>query len=104
MTFTMLMPEFFAGEPGALCECFKLCPHDARMHAAVERPLSKAAVGPGNDILAPDELGVADDAFAHELRVLDHIGGMADDTRHQDLARRQFDVLPDAPFVLMAWI
>jgi hypothetical protein len=36
--------------------------------------------------------------------VLDEVGGVADDTRHQHLARRQFRGLPDAPLMLVPHI
>jgi hypothetical protein len=34
--------------------------------------------------------------------MLDNVGGVADDAGNEQLAVRQFDVLPDAPFVLVA--
>jgi hypothetical protein len=43
-------------------------------------------------------------AVSDQLRVLDEVGGVADHTRHQHLARRQFCVLPHPPFVLVPHI
>ena len=51
------------------------------MDALVERLLREAAVGAGDDVLAADELGEPHDALGHQLGMLDHVGGVADDAR-----------------------
>jgi len=40
-------------------------------------------------------------AIIDELRMLDKVGGMADDTWHQHVARRQLRLLPHAPLMLV---
>ena len=42
------------------------------------------------------------DPVGDDLRVLDHVGRVADDARQDLLAVRQLDVLPDPPLVLVA--
>ena len=74
------------------------------MHAAVERALGEAAVGPGDDVLAPDQPRQPHDALRHQLGMLDHIGGVADHAGNEHLARRQLRGLPHPPFVLVARI
>ena len=56
---------------------------------------------PAIDILAPDNVGEGFDALRDQLGMLDNVGGVADHARHDDLAGRQLDVLPDCPFVLV---
>ena len=62
---------------------------------------AEAAIGAGNDVLAPHDLGESQDAVGDELGVLDDVGGMADDTGDQDLPVGQLDVLPDSPLMRM---
>ena len=74
------------------------------MNAPIELLLGKAAIGAGDDILAPHEPREAQNAFGYEFGVLHDACAVADDARGQDLAFRQLDVLPDAPFVFVAGI
>ena len=52
----------------------------------------------------PTSLRQPHDALGDQLRMLDDIGGVADDAGNEHLARRQFRALPHAPFVLVARI
>jgi len=52
------------------------------MHAAAE-----TAVGAGDHALAPHQTRVTKNAIGDELRMLDHVAGVTDDARNQDLAR-----------------
>ena len=52
----------------------------------------------------PTSLGEAHDAVGHQLRMLQHVGGVADHAGDEDLAVRQLGVLPDLPFVLVAHV
>ena len=61
-------------------------------------------VPPGNYILATDNRGIAKDAIGDQLRMLDEVGRMTYDTRHQYLAGRHLDLLPGSPFVLMSHV
>ena len=74
------------------------------MDAAEERALGEAAIGAGDDVLAPDQPGEAHDALGHQLGMLDDVGGVADDAGDQHLARRQLDAFPHPPFMLVARI
>jgi len=64
-------------------------------------PAAEAAIRAGNNVLVAGNRGVAQDAVGDELRVFDKVGGMADDARHQHLARRQLCLLPHAPLMLV---
>ena len=65
---------------------------------------TKAAIRAGNDVLAADDRGVAQNAVGNELRVFDKVGGMADDTWHKHLARGQLRLLPHPPLMLVPHI
>jgi hypothetical protein len=65
-------------------------------------PQSQAAVGGRHDPLAPDDVGETLNAGGDELRVLHQCGGMADDSRCQDLVVRELHALPHDVFVLVA--
>ena len=65
-------------------------------------PAAEAAIGAGNDVLTADDCGIPQNAVGNELRVLDKVGSVADDARHQHLAGRQIRLLPDAPLVLVS--
>src|SRR5215510_14060349 len=82
-----LTPQLLAGKPRALGERFELRPHDRGMDATMERALREAAIGPGNDVLAADQLGEPHDPLGNEGRMLDDIGRVADDTWNEHLAR-----------------
>src|SRR5262245_2997792 len=97
-------PQSLAGEARALRERLELCPHDRGVDAPVERALREAAIRSRQYILAADEPRVADDALGDELGMLDHVGGVADDPGHEQLADGQLCVLPHRPLVLVAGI
>src|SRR5712672_2879333 len=94
-----LSPKLLRGEAGAFGEAAQFGPGEVGMDPAAE-----AAIGAGDDVLAADDLGIAQDAVGDELRVLDEVGSVADHTRHQHLARRQFRLLPYPPLVLVPHI
>src|ERR1700724_2806120 len=85
---TGLSPQLLRGEAAAFGEAAQFGPGEVGMDPAAE-----AAIGAGDDVLAADDLGIAQDAVGDELRVLDQVGGVADHTRHQHLARRPFSLL-----------
>ena len=64
-------------------------------------PAAEAAIGAGNDVLTADDCGIPQNAVGNELRVLDKVGGMADDARHQHFADQQLRLLPHAPLMLV---
>src|SRR6185312_7205861 len=65
-----LGPELPARKPGSFAQRFQLRPHHRRMHAAIERPLRKAAIGAGDHVLAADNTRQARNALGHQLRML----------------------------------
>ena len=44
-----------------------------------------AAVGAADDVFSADEFSEGDDSIGYQFRMLDEIGGLADNTRNQDL-------------------
>ena len=48
----------------------------------------KPAVGSGDDVLAADDLGEPHDPLGDQFGVLHQVGGVTDDARNEDLARR----------------
>jgi hypothetical protein len=74
------------------------------MHATVKGALGEAAVGAGDHVLAPQQVGKPRDAFGDQLRMLDDVGGVADDPGNEHFAVRQLGVLPHLPLVLVARI
>src|SRR5436190_16752041 len=90
-------PELAAGERGALGEGFELGPGDLRVD-----PTAETAIGRGDDALAADDVGEAQDPVGNQLGVLDDVGGVADDSRQEDLVVGQLDALPDPPLMLVA--
>ena len=65
-------------------------------------PPAETAVGRGDDPLPADQVREAKNALGDELGVLDDIGGVADHAGQNHPAVRQFDVLPELPFVFVA--
>src|SRR5216683_120643 len=72
------IPQLSAREPRALDQRLQLGPHDRGMNAAIEGALREAAIGARHHVLAPQHIGEAQDALRDKLRVLDHIGDVAD--------------------------
>ena len=62
---------------------------------------AQAAVGAGDDVFTADDFGKRDDAIGHQFWVLDEIGGVADNTRNQDLPGGEFHVAPDFEFMFV---
>ncbi len=67
-------------------------------------PRSDAAIGAALDILHADQIGELDQPFGDQFGMLHQIGGVTDDAGNQDLAVRQLQVFPDAPFMAVAHI
>src|SRR5437773_3661178 len=65
------------------------------------QPAAEAAVGAGDDILATDQIGKTLNALRYQLRMFDDVGGMTDHARDEDLAFREFYLLPHAPLVFV---
>ncbi len=65
---------------------------------------AEATIGRGDHVLPPDDLRVPHNALRHQVRMLDKGGYRIDDTRDENLALGQFHLLPDLPFVRMAWV
>ena len=65
-------------------------------------PPTQAAVGARDDVVAADEFGERDDTIGNQLRVLDEVGGVADNARNQDLPGGEFYVAPDFELMFVA--
>ena len=98
------MPQLLARQPRAFGQRFQLRPHNRGMHPPVERALREAAIGARDHVLAPQEFRVTHNALGHQFGMLDDIRRVADDAGDQNLPVRQFHILPDFPFVLVARI
>ena len=61
----------------------------------------KAAVGAGDDVLAPDEFCEAHDPFGDQLRMLHQIRGVADNAGYENLSSGKLDPLEDVVFVFV---
>src|SRR5262245_55797254 len=92
-------PEVLRSELRSFDKSAQLSPGKLGVNAA-----SKAAIRAGNYILATDNRGIAKDAIGDQLRMLDEVGRMTYDTRHQYLAGRHLDHLPGSPLVLMSHV
>ena len=90
--------ELFCRDPRPFCARREFGPGNFRMANA----LAKAAVGSRDDIFLAHDARVANQPLGHQLRVLDQVGRVPDDTRDERLAVGQFDVLPDRPVVFVA--
>jgi hypothetical protein len=63
-------------------------------------PAAEAAIRAGNAVFAADDRRVPQNAVGDELRVFDKIGSVADDARHQHLARWQLRLLLHEPLTV----
>ena len=54
-----------------------------------------AAVGAGDDVFFADELSERDYAMGCQFRMLDEVGGVADQVWELGFSRREFHVAPD---------
>ena len=91
-------------ESGAFGQRAQLGPHDRRRHATQALALGEAAVRAGDDILAADQLRIADDPFRHQVRMLDQRRAVADHAGNERFAIRQAHVAPDLPLVRVAGV
>ena len=67
-------------------------------------PWAKPQSVPAITFSRPTSFGEPHDALGDEFRMLDHVGGVADDAGDEHFVLRQLDVFPDPPFVLVARI
>src|ERR687897_2837810 len=95
----MRLPELLRSQAGALGEAGELGPDDVGVDGRLADPRTKAAVGSGDDVVAPDQPRVAADALGHQLGVLDEVGGRVDHPGDEYLAGWQLQVFEDLPFM-----
>src|SRR5262249_39743138 len=88
----------------ALDQRGELRPRNIRMHLIAGARGAEAAVGPGDDALAPDHVGETFDALRHQLRMLDQMHAVRDHAWDQELVVGQCDLAPERPFVFVAWV
>src|SRR6516162_5076763 len=94
-------PQLLRREAGAFAQCRELGPYDGRMHFACGREAGEAAIGAGDDILAPGGLREPCDALRDRLGMLDEIRAVCDDAGDKNLAFRQCYILPHPPLVFV---
>src|SRR5262245_54861419 len=101
----VLAPELLAGEIGALAQRLELLPDHGGVHlGAIERLRGEAAIRGGDHVLAPDQLGVAQDALGNQLGMLHDVAGVGDHAGAEHLAGGNLDALEQVIFVLVARI
>src|SRR5438034_8491425 len=74
-------PEFARGDARTFGHRRHLRPHNVRIDGRLPDPGAEAAVAPGHDVLATDELRVTPDPLRDELGVLDEVGFRLDHAR-----------------------
>ena len=74
----MMSPQLGRGKSRSFRKRAQFRPHDALVHTFGKRALREAAVGAGQHILAAHDFGKADKSLRHQFRMLDDVGGMAD--------------------------
>src|SRR5690606_20790530 len=79
------LPEPRACDAGAFHEGAQLCPRNGGDDGRGAGERREAAVRAGDDVLPPDNGGVALDALGYDLRVLDEVGCGVDDAGDDDL-------------------
>ena len=89
-------PQCLARDRRAVAQGAQLGPGDLWMDAAAQ-----AAVGAGDDVFSADDFSERDDAIGYQFRVLDEIGGMADDTGDEDFFGGEFHIAPDFVFMFV---
>ena len=62
---------------------------------------AQAAVGAGDDVFLADDVGEGEDAVGYQFRVLDEVGGVADDAGDEDFSGGQFHIAPDFEFMFV---
>src|SRR5688572_14436710 len=67
-------------------------------------PAPEAAVGPGYNILAANDVGEGENTIRHQLGMLDDGRCVAHHAGNEDLPRRQLDVAPYFVLVLVAHV
>src|SRR5215472_14081200 len=90
------MPELAARQDRPLYQRVQLCPRNVWVNATAE-----TTVGRGDHPFPAHQIGEAEDSLRDQLWMLDHIGGMADDTRQHQLVVGQLYLLPDLPLMLV---
>src|SRR5262245_58254483 len=88
-------PELLTRQPSAFGHGPHLGPADVRVDT-----VAVAAIGAGDDILAPHDPSVGHNAIRDQCGGLDGRGLVSDDPRDVDLALGQLDVFPELPIQL----
>src|SRR5262245_52049086 len=88
-----LCPKLLGCQPGALGEGGKLRPHHVGIDGRLADPGAVAAVGAGDDVLAPDQPSVASDALGYQVGMLDEVRFGFDHARDQHFSLGQLHSL-----------
>lgn len=65
-------------------------------------PSTQPAIGPGHDILATHCVGIGKETIGDDFWMFDDVRCMADYARNEQLSIRQFRILPNLMFMLVA--
>src|SRR6185312_11900037 len=93
-------PENFGRPPRALGHGLEFSPTDRGM----ANPGADTAIGPGQHVLPPDQLGIAHQPLGDEIGMLDEVRVMADDAWDEGRALGQLHRLEHPPFMLVAGV
>ena len=96
--FRLPSPQLFCRDARAFGHRFEFRPGNLR----IADSRSEAAVGAGHHVLTANDPGITHQAFGDDFRVLDDVGGMADDAGDDHFALRKFHIFPNTPLVLVA--
>src|SRR3984885_4137319 len=100
-----VLPQFLAGEVGALAHRLELLPHHAVMDfGPIQRLRGEAAIGCRDYVVAADQAGEAQNAFADQFGMFDDIAGMCHHAGAKHFAVRDLHRLEQMIFVFMPWI
>src|SRR6516165_5391905 len=81
-------PKLSAGNARAIDQRRELGPGDVGMHFVARARCAEAAIGAGDDALAADDAGEAQDALRHQFRMLDEMNAVRHHAGDETLAVR----------------
>src|SRR6266568_803333 len=96
--------QAFSGAAGAFGHRLEFGPHHAGCDVAYSSERAEAAVAASHHPLAADQAGVVEQAFGHQVRMLDKVVGGVNNAGYDIPVVGQFDVLEYAPLMRVARI
>ncbi len=95
----LLTPQFLARQLGTLGQRIKF--RDSQTGIG---QMPQTAVGVGDKVFFADQFGEADDALGDQFGMFDEEADVVDDAGAEDFALGQLGLLPDLPFMAVAWV